>query len=70
MTYGKLPFQHLKRQQQVMFAICDQSRAELKIAPIENEHLYDSINVRDKNDYLNIISYQNFKQILLFLLNI
>lgn len=44
MTYGKLPFQHLKRQQQVMFAICDQSRAELKIAPIENEHLYDSIN--------------------------
>jgi serine/threonine-protein kinase TTK/MPS1 len=32
-TYGKLPFQHIKNQYQLIFAICDSEQRELKFDP-------------------------------------
>lgn len=47
MTYGKLPYAHLKKQAQVIFAICDPKRAELKFAPLADgqDELIEAIDV-------------------------
>lgn len=47
MTYGKLPYSHLKKQPQVIFAICDKTRAELKLSPLEGQDdVFEVIDVR------------------------
>lgn len=45
-TYGRLPYAHLKKNVQVMYAICDKSRHELKFAPVDGQDdLVDCIDV-------------------------
>ncbi|CAF0703115.1 unnamed protein product [Brachionus calyciflorus] len=43
MTYGRVPFQHLKNQYKVMHAICDPLQKDLNYGPIDDQDLKDAI---------------------------
>jgi hypothetical protein len=45
MTYGKLPFQHIKNQYQLIFALTDPSKKEIQFAPISDQFLKDTLDV-------------------------
>ena len=45
MTYGKLPFQHIKNQYQLIFALTDPSKKEIQFSYIQNESLRDTLDV-------------------------
>lgn len=44
-TYGKLPFQHIKNQYKMIHAICDPLQKELSFGPLDNADLKDAIKV-------------------------
>jgi serine/threonine-protein kinase TTK/MPS1 len=45
MTFGKLPFQHIKNAYQLMFTLCDPNKT-VDYPPIQDENLYDVLVVR------------------------
>jgi serine/threonine-protein kinase TTK/MPS1 len=44
MTFGRLPFQHITNQYQLLFAICD-SNTQIEIPIVQNQQLKDTLYV-------------------------
>jgi hypothetical protein len=55
MTYGKLPFQHIKNQYQLIFALTDPSKKEIQFAPVQDEFLKDTLDVNNYLKYYFVI---------------
>jgi len=51
LTYGRLPFQHIKNQYQLIFAICDSEQRELKFDP----------NINIDQDLMDVLKVSQFE---------
>lgn len=45
MVYGKLPFQHIKNQFQLMYELCDPQK-KIEFSPLKDVYLLDVLKVR------------------------
>jgi hypothetical protein len=52
MSYGKLPFGHIKNQYKMLHGICDPLRREIQFAHLDDKRLHDCINVAFLNKNL------------------
>lgn len=45
MSYGRLPFQHIKNQYKLIHALADPLKKEITFGQLDNEDLFDVIKV-------------------------